>query len=75
MSTTEDIGAVGSMLTNEDLAREAIALWEDQVDKVAMEPTSGGDDNIVQYLTHPMEAQAAEDLQQWVGYDPCHVRA
>lgn len=53
MSTTEDIGAVGSMLTNEDLAREAIALWEDQVDKVAMEPTSGGVNNIVQYLTLP----------------------
>ena len=55
MSTTEDIGAVGSKLTNLDLAKEAIALWveEGEVEKVEMEPTSGGVNNIVQYLTLP----------------------
>lgn len=55
MSTTEDIGAVGSKLTNMDLAKEALALWVefDDVDKVDVEATKGGVNNIVQYVTLP----------------------
>ena len=52
-STMEDIGAVGSKLTNVDLAKEALALWTDDVDKVEMEPTKGGVNNIVQYVKMP----------------------
>ena len=50
MSTTEDIGAVGSKLTNIDLAKEALSLWVENVDKVDMEATKGGVNNIVQYV-------------------------
>jgi Ser/Thr protein kinase RdoA (MazF antagonist) len=55
MSSVAEIGAVGSKLTSSDLAKEAIGLWvgEGEVDKVEMEPTSGGVNNIVQYITLP----------------------
>jgi len=56
MSTTVDpaIGAVGSKLTDLDLAKEALALFVgDDAEKTEIVPTSGGVNNIVQYVTLP----------------------
>jgi homoserine kinase type II len=54
-TTAEDIGAVGSKLTNVELAKEALALWvnADEIEQVKMEATEGGVNNIVQYVELP----------------------
>jgi Ser/Thr protein kinase RdoA (MazF antagonist) len=53
MSTGTEVGAVGSKLTNQDLAIEALGFFVDNPKEVPMEATSGGVNNIVQYVTLP----------------------
>ena len=55
----EAIGAVGSKLTNNDLALEAIGEFFPDIDATAVEmiATEGGVNNIVQYLTFPDGSQ------------------
>lgn len=52
---TATIGAVGSKLTNVELAKEALSKFFDPevVDKIELTPTTGGVNNIVQYVTLP----------------------
>ena len=52
---TASIGAVGSKLTNVELAKEALSKFFDPevVDKIELTPTTGGVNNIVQYVTLP----------------------
>ena len=59
-TTTEDatgggssIGAVGSKLTDTDLAVEALGKFFDTTEGVQLTPTTGGVKNIVQYVTLP----------------------
>lgn len=53
--TTNNIGAVGSKLTDVELAKEALGNYFDVnvVDQLELSPTSGGVNNIVQYVTLP----------------------
>jgi len=55
MSATvaSNIGAVGSKLTDNELAMEALSNFIGSTEGVVMEPTSGGVNNIVQYVTLP----------------------
>jgi len=53
--TAKNIGAVGSKLTDMELAKEALSKYFDDslVDQLQLSPTSGGVNNIVQYVTLP----------------------
>jgi homoserine kinase type II len=61
MSTTAEeatgggssIGAVGSKLTEMDLAMEALGNFFDTTEGIQLTPTTGGVNNIVQYVTLP----------------------
>ena len=54
-ATTATIGAVGSRLTNVELAKEALSkFWDaDTANAAELSPTTGGVNNIVQYVTLP----------------------
>ena len=52
-STSNTIGGVGSKLTDIDLAKEALSKFYDDIDGIHLEPTSGGVNNIVQYIHLP----------------------
>merc|ERR1712048_39814 len=52
-TATADIGAVGSKLTDKELAVEALGFWVDSPASIPMEATSGGVNNIVQYVDLP----------------------
>ena len=52
-STSSTIGAVGSKLTDNDLAMEALSKFLDSTEGISIEATSGGVNNIVQYITLP----------------------
>jgi len=51
--SSSTIGAVGSKLTDSDLAMEALSKFLDSTEGITMEATSGGVNNIVQYITLP----------------------
>jgi len=51
--STGNVGAVGSKLTDMELALEALGKFFDKTDDVQITPTSGGVNNIVQYITLP----------------------
>jgi homoserine kinase type II len=51
--STANIGAVGSKLTDMDLAYEALSKFLDSTEDVTLEPTKGGVNNIVQYVNLP----------------------
>jgi len=50
-NASKSIGAIGSTLTDKELAWEAIRKFVDETDVISMEPTKGGVNNIVQYIT------------------------
>jgi hypothetical protein len=50
-NASKSIGAIGSTLTDKELAWEAIRKFVDETNVIAMEPTKGGVNNIVQYIT------------------------
>lgn len=50
-NASKSIGAIGSTLTDKELAWEAIRKFVDETEVIAMEPTKGGVNNIVQYIT------------------------
>lgn len=54
-ATTSTIGAVGSKLTSLELAKEALLMFFDSeiVEQIDLTPTTGGVNNIVQYVTLP----------------------
>lgn len=52
-STSSTIGAVGSKLTDTDLAMEALSKFLDSTEGISIEATSGGVNNIVQYISLP----------------------
>jgi homoserine kinase type II len=52
-SSSSTIGAIGSTLTDTNLAMEALSKFLDTTDGITMEKTSGGVNNIVQYITLP----------------------
>jgi homoserine kinase type II len=52
-SSSATIGAIGSTLTDSNLAMEALSKFLDTTDGITMEKTSGGVNNIVQYITLP----------------------
>lgn len=47
----KSIGAIGSTLTDKELAWEALRMFVDETDVMDIQPTSGGVNNIVQYIT------------------------
>lgn len=52
-TSTGNVGAVGSKLTDMELALEALGKFFDKTDDMKITPTSGGVNNIVQYITLP----------------------
>jgi len=52
-SASATIGAVGSKLTDMQLAKEALSKFLDNTEDLELTPTSGGVNNIVQYVTLP----------------------
>ena len=52
-TATGNVGAVGSKLTDMELALEALGKFFDGTDGMQITPTSGGVNNIVQYITLP----------------------
>lgn len=48
---SSQIGAIGSTLTNTDLAYEALGKFMKSPETVKIAPTNGGVNNIVQYCT------------------------
>jgi hypothetical protein len=52
-TATGNVGAVGSKLTDMELALEALGKFFDNTDGLQVTPTSGGVNNIVQYITLP----------------------
>lgn len=46
-------GAIGSTLTDLELAKEALSQYFDDVDSIRISPTTGGVNNIVQYVDLP----------------------
>jgi len=55
INNNNNIGAVGSKLTDVELAKEALSKYfdTDLVDQLELSPTTGGVNNIVQYVTLP----------------------
>lgn len=52
-TTTKSVGGVGSKLTDIELAKEALSKFYDNIDGIELKPTSGGVNNIVQYVHLP----------------------
>jgi len=52
-TSTGNVGAVGSKLTDMELAVEALGKFFDKTDDLQITPTTGGVNNIVQYITLP----------------------
>jgi homoserine kinase type II len=52
-SSSATIGGIGSTLTDSNLAMEALSKFLDTTEGVTMETTTGGVNNIVQYVTLP----------------------
>eukprot|EP00977_Amphora_coffeiformis_P006128 scaffold1325_cov138-Amphora_coffeaeformis.AAC.6 len=53
VETTNSIGAVGSKLTDVELAKEALGKFFVDIADIQLKPTTGGVNNIVQYVTLP----------------------
>jgi hypothetical protein len=53
MGNGSSIGAVGSKLTDMDLAMEALGKFFESAEEIQLTPTTGGVNNIVQYVTLP----------------------
>ena len=52
-TTATNIGAIGSKLTDMELAKEALSKFFDDITGIEVTPTTGGVNNIVQYVTLP----------------------
>lgn len=52
-TNTNNVGGIGSKLTDMELAKEALSFFYDDIANIQLEPTTGGVNNIVQYVHLP----------------------